>query len=811
MVNDLRYGFRTLRQKPGFALTAIVSIGLGVGANAVIFSFADGILLRPLAVPDAARVVNLRTRTPTGAYGGVSYPDYLDFRDHNRSFTGLAASGLMPAAFAIDKNAQPRVKYGSMASGNFFSVLQAEPRIGRGFRPSEDEVPGRDAVMVLSHDFWINEFNSDSSVVGRQVRLNGLDFTVIGVTPESFTGLDLFVHPAFYVPIAMAPRLSVSNNTLLSDRGNRGFDVKGRLKPGVSIEAAGAEAAALARSLEQSYPATNRAFGGAVRTELQARNDFIPGDQVIVGLLFAIVMVALLIACANVANLLLGRGRARAREIAVRLAIGASRPRLIRQLLTESLLIALSGGALGLLFAQFGVATLSNIQVPGDVPIKMAFELDLRVLWFTLLVSAVSALLFGLMPALRATNTDLTPALKTGGPDEARKRWFGRNALVAVQVAFSLVLLVAASQLARGFSYLLEHDPGFRADHRLTMGFDPSVMSYTPQQTEQFYKTLLDQSQALPGVKSAALAYAIPMSVNLLRRTVIPEGYQFPPGKDSLDVITDIVDQHYFTTMGVPLERGRGFLPTDTADAPRVAVVNAQFARHYLGPDPVGKRFRLNDPNAPWVEVVGVTVTGKYLQIFEGPLEYMYLPFSQNPQTEMTLIVETQGDPAALAHPIQEMVRAVDPNLPVLGVRTLADLVEQRSVKTMHELEGLVASAGLLGLSLALVGLYAVVAYQVSRRRREIGIRMALGAARSEVVKMILRQAAGMGLAGVGLGLLLSYAVSRALSSGLGLPRFDPLLFSMVPLGMLLTTLLAAAIPARRAARVDPLVALRQD
>jgi predicted permease len=811
MLNDLQYSFRSLRNKPGFALTAIVSIGLGVGANAVIFSFADGVLYRPLPVPDPSRVVNVRTRTPTGAFGGVSYPDYQDLRDHNQSFSGLAASGLMPGAFAITKNEQPRVKYGSMVSANFFSVLQVEPQIGRGFRPSEDEAPGRDAVMVLSYDFWTNEFNSDASVAGRQVRLNGLDFTVIGVAPESFTGPDLFVRPAYYVPVVTAPRLSASNANLLTDRANRGFDLKGRLKPGVSAQAANAEAAALAQSLERSYPATNRAFGGAVRTELQARNDLIPLDQLLVILLFAIVMVALLIACANVANLLLGRGRARAREIAVRLAIGASRPRLIRQLMTESLVIALAGGAMGLLFAQFGVSTLANIQVVSDVPVKIAFELDMRVLWFTLLVSAASALIFGLMPALQATNTDLTPALKTGEPDEARKRWFGRNALVAVQVAFSLVLLVAASQLARGFSYLLEHDPGFRADHRLTMGFDPSLLSYTPQQIEQFYKTLVDQAQALPGVKSAALAYAIPMSVNFVRRTVLPEGYQFPPGKDSLDVTTDIVDRHYFTTLGVPLERGRGFLPTDTADAPRVAVVNAQFARHYLGPDPVGKRFRLNDRNGPWVEVVGVTVTGKYLQMFEGPTEYLYLPLSQNPQTEMTLVAETEGDPAAMAHSLQEVVRAIDPNLPVLGVRTMADLIEQRSVKTMHELEGLVATAGLVGLSLALVGLYAVVAFQVSRRRREIGIRIALGAARREVLTMILRQAAGMGLAGVGLGLALSYAASRALTISLGLPRFDPVLFTIVPLGLLLTTLLAAALPARRAARVDPVVALRQD
>jgi predicted permease len=376
-----------LRQNPGFALTAIVSIGLGIGANATIFSLADGLLFRPLPVRDASRVVTLKSRTPSGTYGNFSYADYADLRDKSRSFDGIVAYQLAPFGFATDAKMQPQLKAGFLVSGNFFPVLGTEPQIGRGFRIEEDRVPGRDAVVVLGHDFWKNEFAADSSILGKSIRINGLDFTVIGVAPESFKGMDQYVRPAFFVPAMMAPKLLASNSEVLSDRADRSFFVKGRLKPGVSLHAADAEVAALAKSLERSFPKTNQSFGAAVRTELQARRDFAQGDVLLINLLFGIVIVALLIACANVANLMLGRGRARAREIAVRLAIGASRGRLVRQLMVESLLIALAGGALGLLIAVFGVEVLSTIQIPSDIPIQLSFQLDGRVLAMTILAT----------------------------------------------------------------------------------------------------------------------------------------------------------------------------------------------------------------------------------------------------------------------------------------------------------------------------------------------------------------------------------------------------------------------------------------
>jgi macrolide transport system ATP-binding/permease protein len=806
MLNDLRYAVRTLRQNPGFAITAIVSIALGIGATAAVFSYGEGLVLRPLTVPNPSQVVKLSSRTPSGTYGDMSYRDYLDYRDKLQSFDGLVAYSFTPFGFARDSKSQSQMKYGYLVSGNLFRVMGTEPQLGRGFRPEEDQAPGRDAVVVLSHDFWINEFSSDPSVIGRRVRLNGADFTVIGVAPESFTGMDLFIRPAFYVPALMAP-----NTGMLIDRASRQFSVKGRLKAGVSIQAGSAEASALAKSLEQSYPKTNRAFGAALRTELQARLDNDPVTPLMVAVLFAIVLVALGIACANVANLTLSRGRARSREIAVRLAIGASRGRLVRQLMAESLVIAVAGGALSLLIAQFCIDVISKLPTAGDIPIQTDIQLDTRVLWFTLLVSLATAILFGLVPALQSTRSDLVAALKAGPSDQNRKRFLGRNALVTVQIAGAVVLLVAATQLYRGFGYLLSHSPGFGIDHRLSMSFDPTLIRYTPEQTDQFYKTLIRRVQEAPGVKSATLASAIPMN-NWGQEMVIPEGYQFPRGQESFSVFASAVDDRYFQTLGISIEQGRAFQSADRADSPPVAIVNQLFAKHYLGRDPIGKRIRLNQPGAPWIQIVGVTATGKYVQMFEPPFEYLYLPFSQHPRGQMALIAEAYGDPAALAGPLREMVRGIDANVPVFGVRTLADIVDQRAVRLMHFINGMVASIGLLGLGLALVGLYAVVAYQVARRTREIGIRMALGADRPQVMRLILKQAATMGLTGVGIGLALSLAGSRALSASvMATPGFDPVLLTLVAAGLLLTTMLAAAIPARRATRVDPMIALRQD
>jgi macrolide transport system ATP-binding/permease protein len=813
MLKDIRYAFRTLRQNPGFAATAIISIALAIGANSAIFSMADGLLLRPMPVPDASRIVSIRARMPSGNFGNLSYPDFVDFRDKSRSFDGLLAYDLVPAGFANNVEMQPQLKTGYLVSGNFFQVLRIEPHLGRAFRPEEDQVPGRDAVVVLSYDLWKSEFGGDPSVIGRQVRLNDLDFVVISVLPESFTGIDHLFRPAFYIPIAMGPKLSVSNQDLLTNRSRRAFFVKGSLAGGISVQAAGAEIAAIAKSLEESNPATNHAIGAIVRTENQLRMELDPGESETIAFLFTLVTIVLLIACANVANLMLNRGRARGREIAVRLAIGANRRRIVRQLMVESLVIALAGGALGLILTEYAVTVFSGIQVPGDLPIQFSFTLDYRVLAFTLIASMLSAILFGLTPALQTTRGDLAHALKAGESDPTRKRLLGRRMLVVVQITGSVVLVLAAAQLYRGLEARIYGQHGFRIDHRITMRFAPTEVGYTPQQAEQFYRTLIQRARDLSGVKSAALSARLPMTSGGASEAVIPEQYEFPAGQESARIFCDYVSDSYFETFGVPIVAGRGFLPTDRSDSPLVAVVNEQFARHFFGGNPVGKRLRIR-PDGPWIEVVGMTITGRYFSVFEPPIESMYLPSSQYPQRRMTLIAETYGAPDAMSVPLRDMVRSIDRNMPIFSVRTMEDLFDQRSVKIAHLFTGIVALLGAMGLVLALIGLYAVVSYQVARRTREIGIRVALGAARQQVLGMVLKNSAVMAVTGVCIGTVLNLAASQMLSRGiLGalVMRLDPASFVLLVLALLATTLLAAGIPARNASRIDPQKALRQE
>jgi predicted permease len=521
--------------------------------------------------------------------------------------------------------------------------------------------------------------------------------------------------------------------------------------------------------------------------------------------------VVLLIACANVANLMLGRGRARAREIAVRLSIGAGRVRLIRQLMAESLLVALAGGALGLLVAQGAVEWASTLEIVADAPVKIDFRLDIRVLYFTLIVSIGSAILFGLAPTFQSTRTDLISALKAGELTHDHKRLFGRNALVTVQIAGSLVMLMAASQIYLIHARALHSGPGFRTDHRLTIRLDATLADYNARQTEQFYRRLIDRARGLPGIQSAALASSLPLTNEEGIRNVVPEGYEFPRGQQSARVHADVVDENYFDTLDVSILAGRGFRISDRSDAPRVVIVNEEFARKFFGANALGKRVRLGDTEDSWAEVVGVSVTGLHVTIIEPPTPFLYLPFSQNQRPRMTLIAETAGDPAAMAASLRGLIRSIDPNMPILTVRLMDDVFQQTAVKQVELVSGAFLIASLMGFALAIVGLYAVVAYQVARRTREIGIRMALGAEPVRVIRMVLRQAAAVAGIGIAIGLLLSYLSRPIVSLGRPVGALDPVLFTLVPFGLLLTTLLAAAIPARRASRVDPMIALRQE
>lgn len=824
MLNDLRFAFRMLRHDPGFALVAIGSLALGIGANAAIFSFAYFMLLRPLPVPNASKVMVVQSQfrgegvANLMEYSLVSYPDFDDLRKRTHSFAGLTASQYDEFGFAPDKTVLPEMKFGALVSGNFFDVLGVRPELGRAFRAEEDQVRGRVAVAVLGHELWTSQFGSSRDVVGKTIFLNGLAFTVIGVAPVSFHGPNAYTRADVYVPLAMEPSLQPpeagrSPQSELDMRGARTMMVHGRLKPGVRVSEAAAEARVISQQLALAYPKTNSTCSLVVTTYLRAQIRSIPVATTLCLVLSSLAGVVLLIACANVMNLMLSRASARSREIAVRLAVGAGRGRLVRQLLTESMVIAILGGALGLVIAQAGADLFSQFRIPIDIPIIVDVKLDPGVLVFALVISMASAVLFGLAPALQSTRPDLSAALKSGGAISARRRrLLGRNALVVTQVAGSLLLLVFATQALRGARRILFTPAGFRTTHVLTASFNPKLARDSMEQTQEFYRKLLDQAATLPGVKSAALAQALPMIPAAPPIRVIPEGVRLPAGTEAVSVLSNIVSEGYFGTSGIPLVEGREFRVTDRADTPAVAVVNEQFVRRYYPKgDPIGRRLRLNGPDGPFVEVVGVAKMSRYVFAVEPTMEYLYLPLAQHPTEDMTLMLATSGPSSSALAPLRDLVRRLDSRQPIYGVRSIEELYDVRATQTIAILVGAVGGLAVLGLALALVGLYGLMAYSVSLRQREIGIRMAIGGNPSRVARMVLAQGLALAGSGVVIGLMLSAAASQRMAVMVSARGFNWPLVALVTLALLTMAAAGAYIPARRASQVDPNTVLRHE
>ena len=820
MLQDFGYALRTLRKTPGFTAVAVLSLALGIGANSAIFSLANGLILRPLHVPNASQVIVVQSQMRGENLGGllqyspVSNPDFVDLRSRSQSFTGLVASEYVPLGFTVDKNALPRMKFGAAVSGDFFRVLGAPPAAGRDFRVEEDRVPGRDRVAMLGYELWKTEFSASPDAIGATIFVNGLAFTVIGVAPESFTGPHPMVQASLYVPLAMVHSLAgEAAPNQLEKRADRSMFVHGRLRPGVTVRQAAAEARVISQQLAQAYPDTNRTCTLVADTATNARVHEDPLDFTLMLALLSLSGVVLLIACANVMNLMLSRGRARSREVAVRLAIGASRSRLVRQFLTESLVIAFAGGLLGLVVAQAGADLFSQFRIPSDVPIVLDFSLDPRCLLFTAGAAVVSAVLFGLAPAFRSTRPDLSCALKPGTTGGGKRRhFFGRNVLVIGQVAGSLLLLVIATQAYRGVEFLLAAPAGFRTDHLLTATFDPSLARYTQAQTGAFYRSLLDRARSLSGVKTAALTEVVPFLPGGNAERVIPEGYQFPPGTEAVSAMANAVSEDFFSAMDVPIVEGRPFATTDRADTPRVAIVNQVFARkYYPNRSAVGRRFRMEGPAGPLVEIVGVARQSKYFFPIEPPIDYIYLPLAQTPRTGMTLLLHTAVAPGDLAGPLRELVRSLDSGQPVIGIRTMDEIYDQRARGTLGVIIQTVGGMGLLGLALALVGLYGLMTYSVGLRQREIGIRMAIGAGRLGVVTMVLKQGLILAGAGVAIGLAVLLLASKPVMRLVGARSFDWGLLTLVAAGLLAAAAMGAYLPARRASLVDPNIVLRQE
>ena len=819
LVRDLRHGLLLLRRSPTFTAAAVVSLALGIGANIAVFSFADTLLLRPLPVPSPGGV--LTVGSPFAGRGSLiaSYREYVDVRDRSRTFAGLAAFTAVSVGFAADAAASPRPSVGMLSSGNLFEVMGVTPHLGRAFRLEDDQVPGRDAVIVLGHDFWRQQLGGNPSILGHVVRLNGIPFTVIGVAPPGFTGLDQYTRFEFYVPLMMWPRLAAGAATdPLNHRGTRSLIVKGRLAEGAGVAEARAELAAIGRDLERAYPDTNRNLPLMVRTELQNRMAAAPPVPVLLAMLAVLAAAVLLVACANVAGLLASRAPVRAREIAMRMAIGAGRFRVVRQLITESMMIAAAGGGLGLGVGYAGVALFRQWRFPTDLPISPVFELDQRAVAVSLGAAVASAVLFGLAPALRAARFDLNAVMKAAdGAAAGRRRSWGRGLLVSAQVAISVVLLVVAAFVARGFQQRIDAGPGFRTDHLLLMSFDPRMIGYGEAQSRRFFAQVAERARALSGVTSATLTSYVPLDGRPPRVSIVPEGFTFPDGRDSALVPSAMAGPDYFATLSLPLAGGREFTPLDDAGAPLVAIVNELAAAHYWpGQDPIGKRFRLRDGGDPWIEIIGLATNSKYNALLEPPQEFVYFPYSQHPSRPMFLMAASAGDPSVLAAPLREMVRGLDPNLPIYNLRSMEEFYEIRVVTLLRVVSNLVAAMGLMGLLLALTGLYGLVAYAASRRTREIGIRMAIGADRGEVLRLVLRQGLGLALAGLIVGLIGGVAVDRALTALLvgglsGTSRTDVMAFVAVAAVVLAVTLMAAYVPARRAARINPTEALRYE
>jgi predicted permease len=819
LLQDLKHSARMLLKNPGFTFVAIVSIAIGVGANAAMFSLADALVLRPLPVPQPGGIVTVAAVPPAQGLlnPAMSYRDFVDVRQGTRSFEHLAAYQLVAVGFATAKDELAQRRVGVASSENLLDASRVTPLLGRWFRADENGVVGRSPVVVLAYDTWTEQFGSDPNIIDRRVFLSGIDFTVIGIAPEGFSGLDPYVRPGFYVPLAMAPSLNTGAPAdVLERRDNRWLRVKGRLRSGITLAQARQEVAFVAATLTEQYPASNRGMNFTVQTELQSRTTQ-SSDTMLVAVLMTLSLAVLLVACANVAGLIASRAPDRARELALRLAMGARRSRVVRQLLTESLLLAMGGAVAGLCLAYAGIVVLRQIEVPTDLPAALTFELDRRVLAVGLAVAIASAILSSLLPAWRATRGDLAATLKqASGSMPRRSRLWTRHGLVCVQVALSLVLVTISVWLYRGTMLTVANGPGYRTEQLLMMNLDPGLARYDDARAREFFRTLTERTRNLPDVITVALTSDLPLGTDARDIiTLAPEGYRFPVGSDSITVQGARIDDGFFATMDIPIVGGRPFASTDTADTPHVAVVNTTFAnRYWPGQSALGKRIRVKDDNEAWAEIVGIAATVHYNWVAEGPTDYVYLHRLQHPTptTRTTLLIHTRGDASTMAASMRDIVRGIDAGMPMFGVRTMADFYRARALTASNVIVAIVGGMGAMGLLLAMVGLYALVAHAVAQRTREIGIRLAVGARPGNVLMMVMRHGLLLSIMGVALGLAAAGAMNGMLRAAFPVSSgVNPGLFVFVVPAVLAVTLVAALIPARRAARIDPLLAIRQD
>jgi predicted permease len=835
VTKDVRYGLRSLGRSPAFATIAVLSLAVGIGANTAIFSIINAMVLRPRAVADPGNLVELYVGDRQRPYETCSYPSYIDFRDRNGVFSGLAAYGI--SQFRLTDPDRAEQVWGEVVSANYFDVLGVPAYSGRMFGEDVDRVPGSEQSVVISYGLWQRRFDADPSVIGRTMAINGQTLTVVAVAPPEYTGMMRGLASELWIPAAAMPLLEPSKGrSLLNSRGSRWLVLVGRLAPGVSVERARTRFELLSREMQATQPdewkskqqsgAIRELFVSVVREhDTRIHPDMHADAYAAVALVVAVVNVVLAIACMNLANMLLARGVVRRKELAIRLALGAGRWRLIRQLMIESLLLALVAGAAGVVLTVWLIHLLLAFMpaLPEGIRLALDLRLDWRVLAYTLAFSTITGLLFGLVPALRSSRPDVTSVLKddaaavTGSYHKSRSR----RALVVIQVACSLLLLIAAGLLLRSLDNVRPTRLGFSSENVLVASLSLDPAQYDRQRSQEFYRQLSERVAAVPGVTAVSLVEGMPGGfMGRTRRGIEIEGYRPAPG-ESLEIDSIVVGPRYFTTMRVPIVQGRDFDERDRDGAPCVAIVNEVFGRRYFSAagSPLGRHVARYTPTGSTqaCEIVGVIRDDRWQSLEKTVRPFFALAVLQSYQRRMSLLVHTEGDPAVHTNAVRRTVLQLDRQMPVHDVHTLRDYFGVL-LYPFRLLAVVIAGCGVMALLLATIGIYGVVSYSAAQRTREVGIRMALGALRSDILRMVVGQGIVMVVIGLVLGLVLSVALTRVLTSAVfetellyGVSPTDIVTFAVVTILLALVAVVACYVPARQAAKVDPIEALRYE
>jgi predicted permease len=818
LAQDVRFGWRMLCKTPALTAVVAITLALGIGANTLIFSFVNGFLLRPMPVPHPEQIAVLAANQQGDSplLYSFSYPEFIDFRKQADSFADLAGYTLAQSGLSADGRVDQVVA--SYVTGDYFSVLGVKPALGRLIRPAEENQPGEQPVVVLGYSYWQKRFGGKPGVIGKPVRVNGKQATIIGVVPQQFLGAISVIEMDMYMPLGNAASIEQASSNPVTDRNARMVRVLGRLKPGVSFSQAQASVNVIASRLGKQYPSTDGNITVRVFREQFARPAPLANNLVALIASFFLILGALLLllACVNVANVLLARATVRQREMGLRAALGAGRGRLIRQMLTETILLGLLGGVLGVILGEWANPRDIFKAAQTSLPIRLDFGFDWHVFVYSFAAALSTGIFVGLWPAFRASRADLNGILQEGGRSgsagSGRHRL--RSALVVAQVAGSLTLLIVAALFVRSLRHAETMYLGFDPDHVLSLNMDPHQIGYDQARTTEFYRQLESRARALPGVQAVSFAFGAPLVGSVNTGTITFESQTIPGGQQPPSVFFNTIDPTYFESMRVPLLRGRAFTESDNQTAPPVVIVNQTMADKYWPlQDPLGRRFSLKTATGPskTLQIVGVATNGKYLFVAEDPTPFFYVPLAQNYTSARALQVRSSVPPAALLAPVQAEIHKLAPDLPVTDAKTMQQAIGDELLEYRLG-AGVAAAMGAIGLLLAVIGIYGIVSFSAAQRTREIGIRMALGGSARDVIRLILQQGVRMVLIGLGVGVLAALGITRVMAGLLvGVSPSDPLTYATVALLLTAVALAACWIPARRATRVDPGIALRYE